>query len=245
MIAERKDDMVFFKWSILFSFIIHFILFFTFIFSQSIFKPSSKEPIYYVSLMSLPGGSGGEVKKVSSQSGKSLRELTKFKTEEPKAKLRYSESKKRKVQRRDNKKKAVIDKSQTTHRNIININKEGELTTGIGAGGSGIGVGFGEGTNLSSFPYTYYVLLIRDKVSDNWYTSLISSAISGTVRAVVYFRILRNGQITDLKIEESSGIKSFDLSALRAVYSAAPFPPLPSGFEGEYLGVHFIFEHSK
>ena len=244
MIAERRDDMVFFKWSILFSFIIHLILFFTFIFSQSIFKSSSKEPIYYVSLMSLPGGVGGGMKKISPPAGKSLRELTKFKAEETKTKLRYPESKKKRVRKVDGKKKTIINKPQTISGKRT-INKEGELTTGIGVGGSGIGVGFGEGANLSSFPYTYYVLLIRDKVSDNWYTSLISSAISGTVRAVVYFRILRNGQITDLKIEESSGIKSFDLSALRAIYSAAPFPPLPSGFEGEYLGVHFIFEHSK
>jgi TonB family protein len=193
--------------------------------------------------MSLPGGSGG-IKKVSSlEGGKSLKELTKFKEEEPKSKLRYPEAEKKKIIPKKKNKKKVISKPQKSYGSIHK--KKDELTTGIGSGGRGIGIGFGEEGTLSSFPYTYYVLLIRDKVSSNWYTSLISPGLSSTIRTVVYFRILRDGQITNLKIEESSGIKSFDLSALRAIYSAAPFPPLPSGFEGEYLGVHFIFEHSK
>ncbi len=244
MIAARREDLTFFKWSLVSSLIAHFLLFSTFFLSPSFFKSSSKEPVYYVSLMSLPGGSGGgEGKSVSlSQEGKSLKELTKFKSQEPKSKLRYPDSKKKKETPVKKKKKTVVSKSK---QNIKTSYKQGELTTGIGSGGTGIGIGFGEGRGISSFPYTYYVLLIRDKVSNSWYTSLIAPGLSNSVRTIVYFRILRNGQISDVKIEESSGIKSFDLSALRAIYSASPFPPLPTGFEGEYLGVHFIFEHSK
>jgi TonB family protein len=173
-----------------------------------------------------------------------LKELTKFRAEEPEAKLRYPDSnRKKRIRKQKEDKKTVIKKPEKRYKRVIN--KEGELTTGIGTGGSGVGIGFGEEGSLSSFPFSYYVLVIRDKVSSNWYTSLGAISLSGTIRAVVYFKILRNGEITDLKIEESSGIKSFDLSAVRAIYSSAPFPPLPSGFEGDYLGVHFIFEHSK
>ena len=61
-------------------------------------------------------------------------------------------------------------------------------------------------------------------------------------KAVVYFRIQRGGEISDIKVETSSGEPNLDLSGLRAVQESAPFPPLPSGFDEEYLIVHFYFE---
>jgi hypothetical protein len=36
----------------------------------------------------------------------------------------------------------------------------------------------------------------------------------------------------------------FDHSALRAVMVSDPLPPLPLGFTGEDLGVHFGFEYA-
>ena len=243
MIALRREELPFFKWAILFSLIAHFLLFMSMFLSPSFFNPQTKEPVYYVSLMSLPGGGSG--KNVSAvKKGKSLKELTKYKAEETENKLRYPDSEKkkeRKIQSEKDKKKVIAKSGQSLKTSY----DKGELTTGIGSGGSGVGIGFGEGTGLSNFPYTYYVLIIRDKVSNNWYTSLIAPDFNTQIRTVVYFRILRNGRISDVKVEESSGVKSFDLSALRAIYSSAPFPPLPQGFEGDYLGVHFIFEHSK
>ncbi len=69
--------------------------------------------------------------------------------------------------------------------------------------------------------------------------------MSGTFQTQVFFKIYRNGQISDLKVENSSGIQALDLSALRAIQTSAPFPPLPSEYDGQYLGLHLIFEHSK
>ena len=60
-------------------------------------------------------------------------------------------------------------------------------------------------------------------------------------KAVVYFRILKGGEISDIRVEASSGEPVLDLSGLRAVQESAPFPPLPSGFDEEYLIVHFYF----
>jgi outer membrane biosynthesis protein TonB len=42
-------------------------------------------------------------------------------------------------------------------------------------------------------------------------------------------------------VEQSSGIPLFDRSCQRAVLEAAPLPPLPREYMGEYLGVHFPF----
>ncbi|MGD9345010.1 MAG: TonB C-terminal domain-containing protein, partial [Candidatus Aminicenantes bacterium] len=67
----------------------------------------------------------------------------------------------------------------------------------------------------------------------------------GDFRTVVYFKIFRNGEISPLEIRESSRIRSLDLSARRAIQSSAPFPPLPRDYEGDFLGIHLIFEHNK
>lgn len=116
---------------------------------------------------------------------------------------------------------------------------------GEGPGGGGFGSEYGDQIGLSGFPYQYYLQIISDRVSSSWFTSLVDPGISGTFFATVYFKILRNGQVTDLKVKESSGIQSLDMSAQRAIQISAPFPPLPSDYEGDYLGIHLIFEHSK
>ncbi len=122
---------------------------------------------------------------------------------------------------------------------------------GPGTGESGSGSGGGSGSafssqiGLSNFPFTYYLQFIIDKVSGNWFTSLVDPGITGNFQVTVHFKIQRNGQVSDLKIEETSGIRSLDMSAFRAIQSSAPFPPLPRAYEEEYLGIYLIFEHSK
>lgn len=119
---------------------------------------------------------------------------------------------------------------------------------GSGPGGGGSGGGFGGGGGgfgAGNFPYTYYIQGIIDRVSSSWFTSLVDPGVAGSFQTTVYFKILRNGQIADLKVEAPSGISSLDLSALRAVQSAAPFPPLPSEYEDQFLLIHLVFEHTK
>jgi protein TonB len=122
---------------------------------------------------------------------------------------------------------------------------------GSGAGGTGSGSGAGSGSAFSSqiglanFPFTYYIQNIINKVSGNWFTSLVDPGITGSFQVTVHFRIHRNGQVSDLKVEETSGIRSLDMSAFRAIQSSAPFPPLPRAYEDDYLGIYLIFEHSK
>lgn len=122
-------------------------------------------------------------------------------------------------------------------------------TGGGGGGGTGTGGGFGSGSGdpfgLSGFPFSYYLQIISDRISANWFTSLVDTGVGGQYQTQVYFRIYKNGQVSDLKIDISSGVQAFDLSALRAIQSSAPFPPLPSEYDGQYLGITLIFEHVK
>jgi TonB family protein len=53
----------------------------------------------------------------------------------------------------------------------------------------------------------------------------------------VAFIIQKDGQVRDIRVKNSSGDSYFDMTAKRAVTAAAPFPPLPDGFEAKDLPV--------
>ena len=93
--------------------------------------------------------------------------------------------------------------------------------------------------DAARFPFSYYLEAVEGKVSRSWFGTAVSG--SQGLRCVVYFRLQRDGSIDDVRIEQSSGNRYFDDSAVRAVRSSAPFPPLPRAFSGSYLGIHFVF----
>jgi TonB family protein len=86
------------------------------------------------------------------------------------------------------------------------------------------------------FRFPWYLEQLVRKIERNWRPS------SNTLHANVYFRIARNGRISDIKIAEESGNFLFDQSARRAVEASAPMPPLPDEYDGDYLGVYFDFD---
>jgi protein TonB len=93
------------------------------------------------------------------------------------------------------------------------------------------------------FPFSYYLSAIERKVSENWLSA--AGGRDGGISCVVYFRLSRNGRVSDLRVETPSGSSHFDRSALRAVKSAEPFPPLPRAFGESWLGIHFTFTQKK
>ena len=93
------------------------------------------------------------------------------------------------------------------------------------------------------FPYSYYLSAIERKVSENWFSS--QGGREGGISCVVYFRLSRGGRVSDLRVETPSGNAYFDRSALRAIRSADPFPPLPRAFGESWLGIHFTFIQKK
>lgn len=255
-----------FRRAVIYSSVAHMALFLLILFSPHLPKSSKKEMIHYVSVVSFPGGGGGGEEKIAEtpipkrETLKDLTTLQKLQQETPSS-LRHPVDKPKKEITPKKEKKATIQKKQKVAKEAkptstpeAGTGKGSGTGSGIrigGGGGPGSGAGAGTGSafssqiGLSKFPYTYYLQIIIGRVSSNWFTSLVDPGISGKFQVTVYFRIHRNGQISDLKIEESSGISSLDLSAQRAVQSSAPFPPLPKDYEDEYLGIHLIFEHSK
>lgn len=246
-----------FKSAVLLSLIAHLALFFLIVFSPHFPKSSKKELIYYVPLVSLPGGGGGAEEKLAETEvpkRETLRDLTTPQKlqEERLSTIRHPVEKPKKDRKPKREKKAAIQrppkntqKSKTSTKKGTRSGAGSSLRVGLGGGpgsGSGLDSAYSSQIGLSSFPYVWYIQIIRNRVSGSWFKSLVDPGVSGNFRATVYFKILRNGDISDENIIESSGIESFDMSAIRALYEAAPFPPLPKEYKDEYLGVRLIFE---
>ena len=117
--------------------------------------------------------------------------------------------------------------------------------TGAGGTGGGTGAGAGDPFGVAGFPFQFYLQMISDKITANWFQSLVDPGVGGLLQTQVYFRIYKNGTISDVKIDVSSGVESFDLSARRAIEAAKPFAPLPNEYDGQYLGITLVFEHAK
>jgi TonB family protein len=58
---------------------------------------------------------------------------------------------------------------------------------------------------------------------------------------VAVIQIARNGQLSNVAIEKTSGNPYYDQAALRAITDAVPFPPLPAEYDAAVLTIHLGF----
>ncbi len=93
------------------------------------------------------------------------------------------------------------------------------------------------GVEDPDFTYGYYLNRVVTSISGNWMRPPVGSGIS---QAIFYFRIQRDGEITDLRLSESSTSERFDEAARRAIESSSPLPPLPQRYKRDYLGINLI-----
>ena len=94
----------------------------------------------------------------------------------------------------------------------------------------------------TNFEFTYYLTLVRNRIAQSWSPPAGLTSGGKPVETVVYFRIVRDGGIGSLRLETTSGYEFFDRSAVRAIQLSDPLPPLPLGYSGGDLGVHFGFQ---
>ena len=90
-----------------------------------------------------------------------------------------------------------------------------------------------------NFPFASYISRMRQKIATTWEVPPGTEGLSRN--AVVYFRVHRNGSVSDVNVEKSSGLQIFDRSCQRGVIEAAPMPPLPREYNEEFVAVHFTF----
>ncbi|MDR3049262.1 MAG: TonB family protein [Elusimicrobiota bacterium] len=132
-------------------------------------------------------------------------------------------------------------KSETTRQSPASLNKVNSIKKPskekryAAAGSQYSGVAF----DTANFQYAFYTNTIVRKISNNWSWSESYNKL----RAVVFFRISRDGAVSEISIKDSSGNKSFDNNALNAVKRAGQFAPLPQGYKPDSLGVYFEFKY--
>jgi TonB family protein len=97
----------------------------------------------------------------------------------------------------------------------------------------------GASLDTDNFKYPYYISQVRRKVAAQWRWT----ESYGNLRVLVYFKISRDGSVTDISIKESSGNEDYNRNALDTIRRASPFAELPEGYESNSLGVFFEFKY--
>ena len=119
----------------------------------------------------------------------------------------------------------------------------GSFSSGATKGGFGFTGSSGNGDFGSRFGW--YVDAVRRKVSENWLKYEIDPNIDDARRVYIYFEITRSGQPVNIRVEQSSGVPSLDISAKRALERIDSFGPLPQGYSGNYVSVEFWFDYKR
>jgi periplasmic protein TonB len=117
----------------------------------------------------------------------------------------------------------------------------GTFTAGGAKGGFGVTGGGGDFGTL----YAYYVRIIQQKVSENWLKYEVDPGITSAQRVYVTFDIARDGHPYNVQVEQSSGVPSLDISAVRAIQRIDTFGPLPQDYSGNKVNVEFWFDYNK
>jgi len=108
-------------------------------------------------------------------------------------------------------------------------------------GGQPGAVGVGPRGSLGS-RFGWYRDLLEQRVGQKWRTDDVDARVQKAPPVIMTFDIMRNGQIRNVRLLQSSGNRGLDYSAQRAIYEAAPFPGLPSAFERDSAQIEFWFQ---
>jgi periplasmic protein TonB len=113
------------------------------------------------------------------------------------------------------------------------------------AGGAKGGFGFTGGGGDFGSRFSWYVQAVQRKVSENWLKYEVDPRISQANRVYVTFDVARDGSPKNVQIEQSSGVPSLDVSAMRAIQRIDTFGPLPADYSGSKVSVEFWFDFKR
>ncbi|MFA6470432.1 MAG: TonB C-terminal domain-containing protein [Candidatus Latescibacterota bacterium] len=187
----------------------------------SMLGPKTFKPVTVVSIQTIPAQSISQLLAQSAEVG------------EPKPKVPQANIKPEKALPKPTKTKKV----QTVKR----AEAVTEKGTSTGAPGKNKGKDIPKDVNTEQlFTDSEYLYALVQKIRSNWrYPSLNDS----NIKAVVYFRIFRDGTVKLVQVKERSKHMNFDATAYEAVVKSAPFSPLPDSYSGNYLGIYLTFSY--
>ncbi len=221
------------------SLLIHILLIVSLFFyaSYSRYKRTKKPYVYRVALVTLPSTSSGigKEQKVTLNSSK-------HKNITPSKQKKATSTKKKEIKGiNTGTKKEKKEKNKKT--NPVRGKRKGKNTSnnsntqkiGFSSPASSI-----MDLDTTGFEYSYYLAIIRDRIGNNWVRTY-----TGTGKVKVYFKVMKNGEIRDARVEISSGNPGLDRLAIEAVLKSNPLPPLPENFKENYIGIHIWFNYEE
>lgn len=115
------------------------------------------------------------------------------------------------------------------------------FTSGAAKGGFGFTGGGGDFGSR----FAWYVRVVNQKVSENWLKYEVDPRVQTANRVYLTFDIDRSGRPSHIQVEQSSGVPSLDISALRALQRIDTFGPLPPDYPGNKVSVEFWFDYKR
>jgi periplasmic protein TonB len=108
---------------------------------------------------------------------------------------------------------------------------------GLAQGGGGAG---GVQLDVKNFCCPEYLAQMVQRIRQNW-----NAAQGAGGQPVVKFTIRRDGMLTNVELEKSSGQELLDLEARRAILKTMQLPALPREFTENSLTVHLTFDFQR
>jgi TonB family protein len=105
---------------------------------------------------------------------------------------------------------------------------------GLSAGGGGTG-GY---LDVANFCCPDYLATMIDLINRNW-----SSKQGARGTTLLKFDIERDGRITNVAVERSSGVQALDYFSQRSLALTRQLPPLPVAYTGERLTLHLYMDY--
>jgi TonB family protein len=126
---------------------------------------------------------------------------------------------------------------------------------GYGGDGGEYGLGVGKRPTAAMGPlevlsdtmgvdFGPYLQRVLHDVRTNWYNLIPESARAPLMKKgklTIEFAIMKDGRVQGMRMASGSGDVALDRGAWGGITSSSPFPPLPSEFGGQYLGLRFTF----
>ena len=108
---------------------------------------------------------------------------------------------------------------------------------GLAQGGGGAG---GVQLDVKNFCCPEYLTQMVQKIRSNWNANQGAGG-----QPIIKFVIRRDGMLTNVELEKSSGQALLDLEARRAVHKTIQLPPLPREFPESSLTIHLTFDFQR
>ncbi|MGA9964362.1 MAG: TonB family protein [Terriglobales bacterium] len=92
-----------------------------------------------------------------------------------------------------------------------------------------------------------YLQRVLHDVRMNWYNLIPESARAPLMKkgkVTIEFAILKDGTVAGMRLVSTSGDVALDRGAWGGITASNPFPPLPTEFGGQYLGLRFAFYYN-